>query len=295
MPDSGPEPRIWLVGAGPGDPDLLTVKAHRLIAAADIILHDALVTPEILALANPAAELIPVGKRAGAHAMPQAAINALLVAAGRRGTMVVRLKGGDPTIFGRLTEEMQALRRANLTFEIVPGITAACAAAAAAQISLSQRGRAQAVTFVTGHAQADAPLDLDWPALAAANTTLAIYMGKSAAAGVSAQLRAHGMPGDTPVLITENAARSDQRALATDLAHLADAAIGTGPAVILIGAAVAIDALNRTTSATADPTTAPAPARQPPSRHGLHPAAWPYPAQQTSSLPLEAQSGPVQQ
>lgn len=235
------EIRVWLVGAGPGDPELLTVKAMRLISQADIILHDALVTPEILALAGRNTVLIPVGKRAGAHSMPQPAINAALVAAARGRQRVVRLKGGDPTIFGRLAEEMDALRRANIAFEVVPGVTAACAAAATAQVSLSQRGHAQGVTFVTGHARVGATLALDWTALAQPGTTLAIYMGKGAAAELQQALAKHGMAPATPVVAVENAGRIDQAVHRLTLATLENlvALAGAGPLLILVGSALA--------------------------------------------------------
>jgi len=235
-----PETRVWLVGAGPGDADLLTVKAARLIAAADIILYDALVGDGILALAAPGAELWPVGKRAGRHSMPQAAICASLVAAARTGGRVVRLKGGDPAIFGRLGEEIDALRRAGLAFEIVPGVTAACAAAAAAQVSLSRRGGARRVSFVTGHVRDGEPLDLDWAALADPGATVAVYMGKAAAPEISAALIAHGLDAATPAVAVENAGCGEQRIYPTALATLARdlSGCGNGPLMILIGTAV---------------------------------------------------------
>ncbi len=235
-----PEVRVWLVGAGPGDPELLTVKALRLIQAADTILYDALVGTEILGFARPGTQLLAVGKRAGRHAMPQPAINAALVAAARGNARVVRLKGGDPTIFGRLTEEMDALRRAGIAFEVIPGVTAACAAAAAAQVSLTRRGCAQSVTFVTGHAQAGRALDLDWPALADARSTLALYMGKSAAREIRDGLLAHGLPSTTPARALADVGRREQRESMLTLGALDTVAEagGCGPLLILIGAAM---------------------------------------------------------
>jgi uroporphyrin-III C-methyltransferase len=235
-----PETRLWLVGAGPGDPDLLTVKAARLIANADIILHDALVGDAVLALARPGAALWPVGKRAGRHSMPQAAICASLVAAARTGGRVVRLKGGDPAIFGRLGEEIDALRRAGLAFEIVPGVTAACAAAAAAQVSLSRRGSARRVSFVTGHVRDGEPLDLDWAALADPGATVAVYMGKASAPKIAAALVAHGLDDATPAVAVENAGCGEQRIVVATLASLTHdlADCGDGPLMIMIGAAV---------------------------------------------------------
>ncbi|HPU15900.1 MAG TPA: uroporphyrinogen-III C-methyltransferase [Polymorphobacter sp.] len=235
-----PEVRVWLVGAGPGDPELLTLKALRLIETADIILYDALVGAEILGFARPGTQLLAVGKRAGRHAMPQPAINAALVAAARGPVRVVRLKGGDPTIFGRLTEEMDALRRAGIPFEVVPGVTAACAAAAAAQVSLTRRGAAQSVTFVTGHAQAGTALDVDWPALVDTRSTLAIYMGKSAAREIRDSLLAHGLTATTPVRALADVGRAGQCESILTLGALDTVAEanGNGPLLILIGAAM---------------------------------------------------------
>src|SRR3546814_1982776 len=183
MPSDNPihPGEVWLVGAGPGDPDLLTRKGERLIRAADIIFHDALVGPGVLALARKATELVPVGKRSGRHSKDQGSINDLLLKAARAGLRVVRLKGGDPSIFGRSAEEMEHLRRYGIAVHVVPGITAASAAAASAGISLTLRGMARRLQFVTAHVRAGAALDLDWRALADPDATLAVYMGRAAA------------------------------------------------------------------------------------------------------------------
>jgi uroporphyrin-III C-methyltransferase len=230
---------VWLVGAGPGDPDLLTRKAERLIAAADIIFHDALVGPAILGLAAGDAERVSAGKRSGRHSKAQPSINALLVEAALAGKRVVRLKGA---LFGRAAEELDALRAAGIPARICPGITTASAAAAAAGISLSLRGVARRVQFVTAHSRRGAGLDLDWTALADEGATLAIYMGRDAAAEISRSLIDAGLPPATPVLILCNVSLPDERQLRTrlDLLPLATNAFAEGlPTLILIGAAVA--------------------------------------------------------
>lgn len=241
-----PEPligrgEVWLVGAGPGDPDLLTRKAEKLIAAASVIFYDALVGPAILGLVGPHAQLVPVGKRSGRHSKDQRAINALLVGAALAGERVVRLKGGDPSIFGRSAEEMQALRAHGIRFRICPGITAASAAAASAGLSLTLRGLARKLIFVTAHARAGESLDLDWSALADPDATLAIYMGKSMCRSISGQLIAAGLPASTPAMIVENASLPEERIVRTTLALLEIATalpVSAGPAILLIGAAV---------------------------------------------------------
>lgn len=231
---------VWLVGAGPGDPDLLTRKAERLIRAADIVFYDALVGPGVIALIPDDCEKISVGKRSGRHSQSQGAINDLLLGAARAGARVVRLKGGDPGIFGRAGEEIDHLVAHGITVRICPGITAANAAAAAAGISLTIRGSTRAVTFVTAQARAGEPLDLDWVRLADPGTMFAVYMGKSRARSVSAQLIAAGLPGATPTTVVENASLSDERIVSTrlDLLEFAVAAhLSEGPLVMLIGAA----------------------------------------------------------
>ena len=236
---------VWLVGAGPGDPDLLTRKAERLIRAADIVFHDALVGPGVLALIPPHAERISVGKRSGRHSKDQDSISALLVRAALAGRRVVRLKGGDPSLFGRSAEEMAALTDHGVTVHICPGITAASAAVARAGASLTLRGLARRVQFVTAHARAGEPLALDWRALADPRSTLAVYMGKAMAGEIMSQLLTHGMAGDTPVLIAANVSLPDEQLVRTrlDLLSLAARAVPDGAAaVLLIGAAVAVHA-----------------------------------------------------
>src|SRR6478752_3932016 len=208
---------VWLVGAGPGDPDLLTRKAERLIRQASVIFHDALVGPGVLELVPSHVRLVSVGKRSGRHSKDQRTIDALLVEAALAGERVVRLKGGDPAIFGRATEELQACRAAGVPVRICPGVTAASAAAAELGLSLTLRGTARRLTFVTAHARAGEPLDLDWRSLADPQTTLAIYMGKAAAAEVAAKLMAAGLSGSTPVAMVENASLLEARRFHTRL------------------------------------------------------------------------------
>lgn len=236
-----PEGMVWLVGAGPGDPELLTRKAGRLIAAASVVFYDALVGPGVLDLVPPSARRVPVGKRSGRHSKAQGEIDRMIVAAACSGERVVRLKGGDPAIFGRATEELDACRAAGVPIAICPGVTAASAAAASLGRSLTLRGLARKLTFVTAHARAGEPLDIDWQALADPGATLAIYMGKAAAGEISSRLIAHGLPADTPVAMVENASLATERSLTTrlDLLPLASRALsGGGPALLLIGAAM---------------------------------------------------------
>lgn len=232
---------IWLVGAGPGDPELLTIKALRTLERADVVVHDGLVSQEILALAPPAARRISVAKRKSRHSYSQDDINRMLVAFAQEGLTVVRLKGGDPFVFGRGGEELEAARAAGVDCHVVPGVTAALAAGASAGAPLTHRGSAQAVTFVTGHAAKGAEPDLDWTALARPNQTVVVYMGLSMAAPIAARLMGAGRDGATPALIVENASRWDERRVVTTLAGLADAAATiTGPALLVVGEAMAL-------------------------------------------------------
>ncbi|KHK93219.1 uroporphyrinogen-III C-methyltransferase [Novosphingobium malaysiense] len=240
--DDFPAGSVWLVGAGPGDAELLTRKAERLIAEASIIFYDALVGPDILEMAAGAARLVHVGKRSGRHSKDQGTIDTLIVAAALQGEKVVRLKGGDPAIFGRATEELEACRLAGVVVRICPGVTAASAGAASLGASLTLRGLARKLTFVTAHARAGEALDLDWSRLADPEATLAVYMGKAAAAQVSASLIEAGLPADTPVALVENASLPSERHFHTRLDLLplaARTALGDGPALLLIGAAMA--------------------------------------------------------
>jgi uroporphyrin-III C-methyltransferase len=236
---------VWGVGAGPGAPDLLTVKALRLLQSADVVVHDRLTPQALIDLARPDARLIDVGKRKSRHTLPQEDINQLLAALGREGLNVVRLKGGDPFVFGRGGEELAALREAGVEAEVVPGVTSALAAAAGAGAPLTHRGLAQAVTFVTGHAavkdgEAGEP-DLDWAVLSRPNHTVVVYMGLTTAPMLAERLIAAGRAPSTPVLVVENASRSDERRVLTRLAELPKAAAGLdGPALLVIGEVAAL-------------------------------------------------------
>ncbi|WP_298213905.1 uroporphyrinogen-III C-methyltransferase [Acidocella sp.] len=233
---------IYLAGAGPGDPELLTLKTARLLAEARVVLHDSLVGAGVLALINPAAERIDVGKRCGGRATAQAEICRLLVEKAQAGGVVVRLKGGDPSIFGRVTEEMAALRAAGMSFEIVPGVTAASAAAAALPASLTRRGVARSLHFITG-CDADHSLPAyDWAALARAGGTLAFYMGRKHIAGIAARLRAAGMEASLPAAAIESASLAEQRIIRAPLGRLAEEvmrAAPVGPVLLLVGEALA--------------------------------------------------------
>jgi len=237
---------IWLVGAGPGDPELLTIKALKALQAAEVVVHDGLVSEEILDLAPAAARRISVAKRKSRHSYSQDEINRMLVAFAQSGLNVVRLKGGDPFMFGRGGEELEAARAAGIACHVVPGITAALAAGASAGAPLTHRSAAQAVTFVTGHAattggEGAGEPDLDWRSLARANQTVVIYMGLSMAAPIAARLMAAGRAGATPALIVENASRPNERRLTTSLAGLAEAAAKlSGPALLIVGEAMAL-------------------------------------------------------
>jgi len=241
----GPQGRtggaVWLVGAGPGDPELLTIKALKTLQIADVVVHDGLVSDEVLDLAPAAARRISVAKRKSRHSYSQDEINRMLVAFAREGLKVVRLKGGDPFIFGRGGEELEACREAGVACHVIPGVTAALAAGASAGAPLTHRGSAQAVTFVTGHAKEGGEPDLDWESLARPNQTVVIYMGLSMAAPIAARLLSAGRDGATRALIVENASRADERRIVTTLAGLADAAAGlSGPALLIVGEAMAL-------------------------------------------------------
>jgi uroporphyrin-III C-methyltransferase len=232
---------VWLVGAGPGDPDLLTIRALRAIEGADVIVHDGLVSEAILNLAPARARRISVAKRRSRHAYAQDEIGRMLVAFAGEGLNVVRLKGGDPFIFGRGGEELQACRDAGVDCRVVPGITSALAAGAAAGAPLTHRGAAQAVIFVTGHAKAGEAPDLDWPSLARGNQTVVIYMGLANAAAIAGRLLAAGRDPTTPALIVENASLPTERRVVTSLGGLAAAAEGlSGPALLVVGEAMAL-------------------------------------------------------
>jgi uroporphyrin-III C-methyltransferase len=232
---------VWLVGAGPGDPDLLTRKAERLITQASVVFYDALVGRGVIDLIPPHTTSVYVGKRSGRHSRMQDDINALLVNAALAGEKVVRLKGGDPLIFGRATEEIEALQAHQIEVHICPGITAAAAAGASIGQSLTLRGQARKLVFVTAHAKANEALDIDWRSLADPEATLAVYMGKSSAVMVSRNLIAQGLSEKTPVCLVENASLPEERIFHTNLALLplcAKTALTNGPALLLIGNAL---------------------------------------------------------
>jgi uroporphyrin-III C-methyltransferase len=226
---------VYLVGAGPGAPDLLTLRAARLLERADIVFHDALVHPGTIALARNA-EKIAVGKRCGKHSTAQRFINKRLVDAAAKHRVVIRLKGGDPMLFGRAQEEIAALEAAGITYEIVPGITAALAASAELGISLTQRGVARTLTFVTPRVGAGEDAS-NWVASVLAADAAAIYMGAGQARAISDALRAAGMPGATPVAIVENASLAQARTHFTTLSQLPqiEAHHFDGPTLILMG------------------------------------------------------------
>lgn len=236
-----PKGTVWLVGAGPGDPELLTRKAERLIGMADAVFHDALVGLKVLDLVARGARLVHVGKRSGRHSKDQRTIDRMIVDAALAGARVVRLKGGDPSIFGRTTEELAACHAAGVPVRICPGVTAASAAAASLGQSLTLRGLARKLTLVTAHLRAGEALELDWAKLADPEATLAIYMGKSAAGDVSRNLIAAGLPADTPVALVESASLPEERQFHSRLDLLplvARTALGNGPALLLIGRAI---------------------------------------------------------
>lgn len=226
--------KVYLVGAGPGDPELLTVKAVRILRSADVVLHDALVGESILAMVRPHAQLVDVGKRVGEKRLTQEAINQLLVEfAGCTGT-VVRLKGGDPLIFGRAAEEMAALRKAGVEFEIVPGITAAVAASAQARIPLTDRESSAGIVFLTAQ-QATGKGPTEIARFASADTTLAIYMPNGRYSEIGKQLIAAGLSPQTPCLVVSNASRAEQEMLWTDVAGLRLLSPPESPALLIIG------------------------------------------------------------
>jgi uroporphyrin-III C-methyltransferase len=244
--------KIYLVGAGPGDPELLTLKAHRLLREAKLVLHDDLVPAEVVALAGPQAEIINVGKRCGAKRITQAEINERMIRAAREGIAVVRLKSGDPAIFGRLGEELDALEAANVDFEIVPGITAGVAAAASLGMSLTDRRTASRLLIASAHhatddvatkeaeaneAQKPAPKE-DWSGLTRNDTTLIIYMPGHGLAGLRDELLAAGVAADTPAIIVSRATTRHQRHRETTLGAIDAAPQLEAPCVVLIGRAL---------------------------------------------------------
>lgn len=228
---------ISFVGSGPGGPDLMTLKARKVLDEADVVLYDALVAPEILELARREALMVNVGKRCGSHALKQQDICDLLVEHAKQGHHVVRFKGGDPSIFGRLAEELDSVAQAGLAFEVVPGVTAAAAASASAAAPLTERGHAQELRVITAHG-ADGDADVDWASLARSDSAVAVYMGKRAAADVQRRLILNGRAPSTPVVLVENAGRQDEKIHHTSLSALGATAKRTSkgaPLMMLIG------------------------------------------------------------
>ena len=231
---------VALVGAGPGDAELLTLRAARLLAEADVVVHDHLVGPDVMALIGPRAQRLYVGKQRNRHSMAQDEINRLLVRLAREGRRVVRLKGGDPFVFGRGGEELQVLSRAGVPFEVVPGITAACGVSAYAGIPLTHRGVAHSCVFVTGHLQ-DGSCELDWPALARPHQTVVVYMGLAGLAAICGRLVDHGLPADWPAAVVAQGTLAGQQVVCGTLATLADAVAGAGlasPCLTIVGEVV---------------------------------------------------------
>ncbi|PSJ42393.1 uroporphyrinogen-III C-methyltransferase [Zobellella endophytica] len=231
---------VILVGAGPGDPDLLTIKALNELQKADVVLFDQLVSEEILALIRPEAERISVGKKAGHHSVPQEQINQLLVEQAQAGKRVVRLKGGDPFMFGRGAEELQTLKAAGIRYQVVPGITAAAGATAYAGIPLTHRDHAQSAVFITGHCKQDGE-EPDWAALAKGRQTLVIYMGLMRASHIRRQLMQQGLDGATPVALIERGTTARQRVVRGELRELGELAERVeSPALMVIGSVAAL-------------------------------------------------------
>ena len=228
---------VYLVGAGPGDPELLTVKALRLLRTADVVLYDDLVAPEILALASPTAELKNVGKRCGHKAIRQEEINFLMVTLAASGREVVRLKSGDPLIFGRAGEEIEALRRAGIEYEIVPGVTSALGAAAAAGIPLTHRQASSTLVLTTGN-RAPGNENEDWSKFAASQATLVVYMPGQNYGGTAAKLSAAGFAGETPCAIISRATTSRQRTYRTTVADLPGSPRLASPTLLVVGEVV---------------------------------------------------------
>lgn len=215
---------VYLIGAGPGDPDLLTVKALRCLQQAEVVVYDRLVSKEIMALVPEDAKLVAVGKASRHHLVPQDRINDILVEEAMEFSNVVRLKGGDPFIFGRGSEEAQRLVEAGVPFKVIPGITAAQGCATSLHVPLTHRGLATGVRYVTGHCRNDVPLDLNWKSLADEDTTLVVYMGLAAIEEISRELIAHGMSADLPVLAISKGTTRDERHVVADLANIFDIA-----------------------------------------------------------------------
>ena len=241
-PECQPTGRVYLVGAGPGDPDLLTLKAARLLQTADVVVYDNLVSAGVLRMVHAGAEKIYVGKKTNRHTLPQPEINQLLANLALQGKQVVRLKGGDPFIFGRGGEELELLAEHRIPFEVVPGISAASGVSSYAGIPLTHRDYAQSCTFTTGHLK-DGTLNLDWTTLARPHQTVVIYMGLGALPEITRQLIQHGAATDRPAAIIENGTTTAQRIVTGTLQTLADLACKQqlkSPSLIIVGEVVAL-------------------------------------------------------
>lgn len=235
--------KVFLIGAGPGDPDLLTLRAVRMLQLADTVVHDRLVSNEIIELAPEGARMIPVGKMPQCHPVPQDRINEILLEEARAGRTVARLKGGDPLIFGRGSEEAAYLAAHGVAVEYAPGITAAQGAASACGVPLTHRGLASGVQYVTGHRQADRTLDLDWKKLADPDTTLVVYMGVANIGQIAVGLMTEGLPGSTPVMAIARATTAQERRMVSTLATVARDTRDAGlkpPTLFVIGRVVSL-------------------------------------------------------
>jgi uroporphyrin-III C-methyltransferase len=249
--------KVYLIGAGPGDPELLTLRALRMMNEADVVVYDRLVSPEVLALAPDGTRRISVGKAPKNHPVPQEGINKILTDLALDGLTVARLKGGDPLIFGRGSEEAEHLRRFGIAVEYAPGITAAQGAAMASGVPLTHRGLATGVRYVTGHRQSDGVLDLDWKSLASADTTLVIYMGVANIGQIAMRLIAEGLSEHTPVMAIANATTDREQRLFSRLGNIVldarDAEL-EAPALFVVGRVVTLSSEWSATELLADPS-----------------------------------------
>lgn len=268
---------VTLVGAGPGDPELLTLKAVKALQAARLVLYDHLVSPAVLDFLPPDADRVYVGKESSRHTLPQASIIELMLRLARSGRSVLRLKGGDGYIFGRGGEEAQALAAAGIPFTVVPGLTAAQGAAASVGIPLTHRDHACALVLATGHLRDNRGLDMDWELLARPRQTVVLYMGVNNLPDICRQLVAHGLPADTPAALVEKATLPDERCITGTLADLPALAQAHGvkpPALIMVGGVVSLRAelMPPGTATAGQAAAAPATPVQPPGHQAVHPA-----------------------
>ena len=233
--------KVYLVGAGPGDPDLLTLKAFRIFGQVDVVVYDRLVSDEIMDLVPTGISRINVGKQPRFHPVPQEDINNILINLAREGRSVMRLKGGDPFLFGRGSEEAAHLYANGISYEVIPGVTSASACAAAIGLPLTHRGYATGARFITGHCSADSELDWDWKGLSDPNTTLVVYMGVTNLSQITLRLLENGLPPTTPVAAINNGTRPDQRCLISSLGNVSEDLKGqnfAGPVLFIIGRVV---------------------------------------------------------